>query len=351
MSTCISSYAHFALLLFALPCAASDVAVLIDVSGTMGHYGAWQEDARTLVSSVLSGNPREMGWQREGNAIALPDFALRSGDRVHLVKFGSVVSTSFPYFKPEQTSSTPADFENSFPLSPSDYVEARTNKPLAIAVGSRLSADSAGTARLIVISDFLVDSDLNAEQQRFVNAFDSKVQTQSPVIYSWSHNPHLQVKLISNKQVTTSSSQVTQSPPDDIAIRLSGAKVFESPKRVDFSWSLNKDLPDVTYSITVQNPRAGTVVFSRSRILASSVLWPSPDAGNYVWRVTANLPNDQTISSASAPLTVPSDSMGPTLAGVAALGALGGAVWWYSRRRVTKARLHTSPEQRTTWKT
>ena len=53
--------------IFACPLGAKDIAVLIDISGSMGNYGAWQQDAKQLTSSILSGNPAVAGWLREGN--------------------------------------------------------------------------------------------------------------------------------------------------------------------------------------------------------------------------------------------------------------------------------------------
>jgi hypothetical protein len=337
-------------LFFVFPCAAKDVTVLVDVSGTMAKYGAWQPDARLLVSSILRGTPQEIGWQRQGRPDLASEFKVSAGERVHLLRFGSIISEDFPYFRQAQVIDIPTELERIFPVSASEYTEPRTNKALAVAVGSQLSADSRGASRLIIISDFLVDSDLSVKQQAFVNAFDSQVQTQAPLIYSWANNAHLQVRLISFNHVAVPTTSATPTTPVDCSVRLSGARMFEAPKRVDFSWKAESPgCEGATFSITVQDPRKGSVVFSRGRILGSSVLWPNPKSGSYVWRVTADLGDQSSVTSPSAPLEVPSASWLPIIAGLFALVGAVVLVWWYSNRRA-KARRPLRPEEKPTWK-
>ena len=60
--------------IFACPLGAKDIAVLIDISGSMGNYGALQQDEKQLTSSILSGNPAVAGWLREGNESTAAEF-------------------------------------------------------------------------------------------------------------------------------------------------------------------------------------------------------------------------------------------------------------------------------------
>ena len=332
-------------LLCALPVAAADIAVLVDVSGTMGHYGLWQPEAATLIHSILDGEFRHAAWDREGKATEPLDFKLSPGAKIHLVRFGSIHSESSPYFRSPLTLTSPEELHKVFPQNPIEYSEAKTNKSLAQAVGGALAEDGEGAIRLIVVSDFLVDAELNSEQRQFVNSFESRVQTDPPVIYSWRTNPRVQVRLMSFKSMRRGPVAPSDVSPS-ASVRLSSARLYESPKRVSFTWSIVPDTPEVLYDIAVQNKRSGVVSFSRSGVLALSAIWPNPDSGDYVWKVTARLSDGTRLSSTAAPLSIPGASVGPVLLWGGLLAAFTIVVWHLSKRRSARKLLESSPERK-----
>jgi hypothetical protein len=295
-------------LLFAsllVPLHGKDIAVLIDVSGTMGHYGSWQLDARQLTSSILAGEPKTEGWISEGSESTTVDFHLESGDRIHLLRFGSIRNPEFPFFSPAHTLNALNAFQAEFPDDLKWYNEPRTNKPLAVAVGARLTSGVEGIARLIVISDFLVDSEMSATQQRVVNQFESRAKIESPLIYTWNRNPRVQIKLLRISALPSSAQT-----PDLIVerhLRITGAKLLDSPRRVLLTWVLLGEDTEASYSVTIRDPKSGRTILTRS-VITNSLLWSNPASGKYVWQVTADLPDKHTLSSSVTPLDIPGDS-------------------------------------------
>src|ERR1035441_408259 len=115
-------------LLFALSCWGKNVAVLIDTSGTMAHYGRWQPEARRLIATILSGRFESAGWKHEGDPDSCRDFVASDAGRIHVVKFGSIKAPTFPFFSQEQVATSTQAFEDMFPVDASAYAEAKTNK-------------------------------------------------------------------------------------------------------------------------------------------------------------------------------------------------------------------------------
>jgi len=100
---------------------------------------------------------------------------------------------------------SPSELGSAFPSDTSAYSDGKTNKPLAIAVAVAEAAKHSGMARLIVISDFLVDADLSPSQQEFENDIESKSAVDTPLILVWKQNPRVQVKLMRFRLLKTSS--------------------------------------------------------------------------------------------------------------------------------------------------
>ena len=319
--------------LFALPCWGNSVAVLIDVSGTMAHYGPWQPEARRLISAILSGRSESTGWRHEGDPDAGKDFALSNGGRIHLLKFGSVKNKTFPFFPQEQVATSTSAFEEMFPLDASAYAEAKTNRSLALAVGAAISAEGASSL-IIVVSDFLIDSDLSQEQEQFVNAFESSAKIETPVIYTWTADQRVQIKLLRVRGISR------EGPTDDstASVQIVGARVFSSPKRVAFSWKLMGETGEATYSITVRDPRSNAIAFSRSGLLTPSLLWANPPSGRFLWQVTATLPEEKQVFSSVVPIEVPGDSMLWVVVLLVCLGGGSFALWHYAKRSRSFAR-------------
>ena len=321
-------------LLLALSCWGRNIAILVDASGTMAHYGRWQPEARRLAASLLSGRVDETGWTHEGNADSGRDFAVSNGDRIHLLKFGSIKTKTFPFFSEEEVVTSVHAFEDIFPLDASAYAEAKTNKSLAMAVGAALSAEDA-TSLMIVVSDFLIDSDLNPEQEQFVNAFESKAKIETPMIFTWLPDPRVQVKLLHVSGL--SGVNPPPPPPQDCSVQIVGARFFGSPKRVAFSWQLTGATCEATYSVTVRDPRSNAIAFTRSGLLTPSLLWANPPSGKFLWQVTAALPDEKQLFSPVVPIEVSGDSMVGVVALLLCLVVGSGCLWHYSKRNKTAA--------------
>jgi hypothetical protein len=327
---------------------AKDVAVLIDVSGTMANYGPWQEDVRRLVTRILWGGALDGDWRQDGSTSAAAEFRLDSGDHVRLLQFGSVQTPAFPFFAPASTVAMPAEFESNFPIDPSRYREARTNKPLAIAVGAHLVSGAEGLSRLIVISDFLVDSDATVQQQEHINQFESKAKVESPLIYSWNRNPHIQIKLLRISGVVSTGSVPIGSPPaSDARLQITGAKLLDSPRRLLLSWNLVGTEEEATYSVTIRDPKSGKTILSRT-VLSSSLLVPNPPSGKFVWQIVAKLRRDVMVSSPLTQLDIPGETPFGVIALLVLAAAGGFGLWHYSKRR--KPAAEQEGKEKSAWK-
>lgn len=102
--------------------AADNVAVVIDVSGSMRTYGPWQSDAKDAITAILAGGPLPARWSLIPSGADLSAYACRSPERATLLRFGSVQpADEYPYFDKIQNSLSPADLEAQFPINPGDY--------------------------------------------------------------------------------------------------------------------------------------------------------------------------------------------------------------------------------------
>ena len=302
----------------------------------MANYGPWQEDVRRLVTRILLGGALDGDWRQDGSTSAVAEFRLDSGDHVRLLQFGSVQTPAFPFFAPATTVAVPAEFESNFPIDPSRYREARTNKPLAIAVGAHLVSGAEGVSRLIVISNFLVDSDATVQQQEHINQFESKAKIESPLINLWNRNPHVQIKLLRISGVVSNGSAPIGPPPaSDARVQITGAKLLDSPRRLLLNWNLVGTEEEATYTVTIREPKSGKsgkTILSRT-VLNSSLLVPNPPSGKFVWQIVAKLPRDLMVSSPLTQLEIPGETPFGVivLLVVAATGGFG--LWQYSKRR------------------
>ena len=88
---------------------------------------------------------------------------------------------------------------------------------------------SAGPARLIFISDFLIDADLTSAQQQYVNEFESSAEIQTPLIYAWMKDS--QIGLRSNTFSTTLAGS-TKPRKRPSLLFLSAAWLQSAPARI-----------------------------------------------------------------------------------------------------------------------
>jgi len=323
------------LVIVALPAAGGNISVLVDVSGTMGHYGAWQGDARDLVVKTLTGrNDSFEGWEHVGDLGVASEFALHAGDQVHVLGFGSTQQSAFPFFTDHRVVPFSASMDLPIPLDRSAYNQARTNKSLAQSVGATLATGEDGTARVIIISDFLIDSSLTTDQQNFVNSFEAKANIESPLILSWHRDQHVQVKFLRIKIATTSSPP----PPDKLEVRLGGAQLLDSPKRLLLRWSAIGTPQPETFSLAIQESGSGRIVFSRQGLYGTSLVVTSLRPGKYVWRVVADLPGDTHIASPQGIVDVPGSGGSGVVIFIIFLASAAFGLWRFlNRRKLTAA--------------
>lgn len=329
-----------AFLLASLPAFSGPVAVLVDVSGTMKGYGNWQGDACALVETILGGKPElPEAWRVTGSASSAAGFKLEPGARIHLVLFGSAQSNTFPFFQTVEALPELGRLRERFPLSPGAYTQARTNKTLAQAVGARLAADPGGEARVIVISDFLVDSDLSAGQLEFANQFESQAQVESPAIFSWAKEPRVQVKLL---RFRLSAAAAPQAAPAAAAaapaVRLLGVRLIDSnPRRAQFSWRVEGGAAPESCRLVVRDLETRRTVWSASHVLGNSAAWINPTPGRRTWQVVATHRDGSETSSPAVAFSVPSRGPSPLLWVALAVGVIA-ALYYFSSRGVRKRR-------------
>jgi hypothetical protein len=332
----------FAVAMFlAMPSNAKDVSLLVDVSGSMSQYGPWQDDALSLVKDILRGkrDASQSAWRLIGNHESVADFSISSGDGLHLVLFGSISLSAFPYFRTFDLNGT-ADLQGAFPQSERLYREARTNKPLAIAVGARLAAPKGGMAQLIVVSDFLNDSLLNKSEWDFVNKFEAQAEQSSPVTFSWSQNPNVQVKLMKvtlaqNSTLELGNGQTPPPPAPGGFIQLFTPQFLPGGQRaMQFRWRLSDSAKLLDYMIEVVDQRTGRLIIHRAGLITATFIWAHPPSGAYGWRVIATREDQSEITSPllSFKVTRTATNGGAVLAFLLLLG-VAAVVWFIVHRR------------------
>jgi hypothetical protein len=273
-------------LLLAVVCCASDVAVVVDVSGSMAHYGPWQLDAIRVISNVLEKGAigeESVNWSVSGDAGLLTHFRLGSGDHIQLIKFGSIHPDVSSYFPAESLSSTD-ELKSKFP-SLADFHDAHTNKELATAVAVKLVGGPHTPARIMSISDFLSDADLKQEQQEFVNSVMQGTSIENKVVLSWKKNPRVMLRF---QYITVPSGSA--SPENDKgekgALELIPARLNAASKSVVLSWRPVGVKP-LRYDVKAVSPD-GTVLLSKAGLIASEVLLPDAPGGEFTWTVSAH---------------------------------------------------------------
>ncbi len=320
---------------------AGDLALLIDVSGTMRQYGTWQGATENLVEAVLAGkSPDSEVWALTGDPRSLSAFRMQPGERIHLIRFGSIRQTAFPFFATPQTVNEVSGLAAIFPTEPLVYSESKTNKPLAIAVGSRVSSIG-GTGRLIAVSDFMVDSNLMPAQQDYVNEFEAATRMESPVIFSWKQNSHVQVKLIHVAITTTTATTSTSASTDakstnGITLRLQSPTILKSPDRVQFRWVRQGGTTPRSYELTVRDAPSRKIEWQQRGLLSSSAVWNEPKSGKKLWQVKAVMDDGSEIMSTVVPLEIPGSSIGAIFMALLLLGAAGGTAYYLAGRRTRK---------------
>ncbi|MEO8660694.1 MAG: hypothetical protein ABI693_19645 [Bryobacteraceae bacterium] len=312
---------------------AADVSVVVDVSGTMGRYGAWQVDTVTLLERVLAGDSlADVRFSSTGDREAALRFRLGAGECIYLLRFGSVQTDAFPFFTPAQRAGSVSELRGLFPYRLEQYKESRTNKPLAAAVAARIMGGP--MARLIVISDFLVDADLTQQQQQYVNEFESQAKIETPLIFNWTGGNRVSVKLI-EVAIPSTKPRPDAPPPPPVSVHqiqiLEARSIEGSPARTQFRWRVTPPGAIRAFRLTLRNVKDGRTVRDQGGLAVPSVAVATPDPGDYRVVVTGDFEDGTQAISPPYPLKVEGNSLA-VLWGLLGVGAAGTAFWWLSRQ-------------------
>ena len=312
--------------------AADKLAVVVDVSGSMKNYGAWQADARDAIAAVLAGRPLPSRWKSDPGGIDLSVFSCGPQDRVTLLRFGSVQPTAeYPFFAGIQHGLPSAEVESRFPTDPGDYVESRTNKALAESVAINSATDSNGNAEIIMLSDFYSDASLSDRQIAFINDTEHKFEKSTLATLSWSGNPRVQIKLI---QFALRKKTIPPPPVDTAAqgtLHLLPPRFDKSSHNLQLGWSYQGQTSPEKYDLKIMDAQ-GTTLFSKYGLGGKSVTYPRAASGLIHWTVTAYLPGGSQLEQ-EASFNVPGGYGPPAwiFVFILLLLALGGGFVWVKR--------------------
>ena len=190
---------------FAVEAPSRNVGVLVDVSGSMAAYGDWYADAKQQVSHLLvSGAIDSDNWELTNSSRSKEFHLVGPADHILFMRFGSVIDHRYPYFMKPSLLPNVTDqgiqelLENNFPDSRRDFHERKTNRPLAEAVAAKYLVTHFGEhpVYLLIISDFLVDADVNSEEEQLIQAFENTYGVNTPLILAWKKNQLVQLKVL-----------------------------------------------------------------------------------------------------------------------------------------------------------
>ena len=317
----------------ALPVPAADVAVVVDVSGTMGRYGSWQLDTIELLRAILSGESIESSrFIPTGTPQAASVFKLDPGEAIRVLRFGSIQTSEFPFFAPAERT-TVAKLSAAFPTEAKDFAQARTNKELAIAVAAHLIGNP---ARMIVISDFLVDADANQQQEQFINDFQSENDVQTPLIFAWRTDKRLMIRMIKASISPLIASPPSQQPnedppsPDHEVQILEARQAAGSSPNVQIRWRLVPAGTAKSYRVSLRDARTRRIVGDQAGLVLPSATVPVQGPGDYLVMVTAEFENGSQAVSRSYPVKV--EGSGDLILVLLGVVAIGLAAWLVVRR-------------------
>lgn len=335
------------LLVLVPPITASDVAVVVDVSGSMASYGNWQPDALSLVEAILSGNSTSgLNYDHTDPIDAISDFKLGSGDSIQLLKFGSAQRNAFPFFETKRLEAL-SELRSQFPMSKGEFRDPHTNKDLAIAVGSRLAGNAPD--HLVMISDFLIDSSVDPAQQRFVTEFQASSKIETPVIFTWKQDRRVQVKLIATSVKETNGNGAAPPPQAPTAsVHILESRVSADSNRIYFRWQVQPSVPVHSFRLLLRDAKTGRVAKEQGPLAAVySTMIEAPHSGEYSAIVTADFDDGSQIQSRPVVVTIKGRN-GGAVAVVLILAAVGAGVWYASvrgQRRATERRGPVTEEE------
>ncbi|HEY7405368.1 MAG TPA: hypothetical protein VIB39_17715 [Candidatus Angelobacter sp.] len=299
----------------------------------MKNYGRWQPDAIQAVEAVLAGDPLAMdSWQATGDANVVRDYKLSKEHSLYFLPFGSIAKHEWPFFTGVTRLNSPADLDALFPREGKLFTQSRTNKSLAIAVAGNPSGATDYAADLIVISDFLMDANMNDAEIRYVDDFEASSASATPLILLWKKDPRLQIKFIRIRPASPPRPDDTEVRPV-ATVRLVEALHTAKPEALQMRWRIDGAADVKNYSVYVRDEK-GRTVFSAAHLLDKSVSYANPAAGKLNWYVIANLNDGSQLKSAVGNVVVPpSSSSGMLFLLLLVLAGAGflGYRWWQKR--------------------
>jgi hypothetical protein len=299
----------FTCLLTARLVASDNAAIVLDVSGSMKNYGSWQIDAREAISSILMGQRLPSHWQLTPLSTDLTSFASGLQGRVTFIRFGNVrANAEYPFFDGVRNSLTLSEFEEQFPTKASDYTQNRTNNALAESIAVRQTSDTSGTARVIMISDFLADATPSEKQLAFINEIQSGYAKYTVATLSWKENPRVQIKLL--KFVAVSSPPDKEGTEELGSLRLAPARYDGRTQAVNLSWNYHGSTSPEKYGLKVIDARHGNLLFTKQNLAGGGATYPKAAAGPIRWSGTAYLPDGRTVEQ-SATYNIPDAAGSP----------------------------------------
>jgi hypothetical protein len=303
----------------------------------MASYGNWQPDVLSLAEAILSGNSVSgLNFDHTEPVDAISEFKLGSGDSTQFLKFGSAKRDAFPFFADIKRLENLSELRSQFPMSRGEFRDPHTNKDLAIAVGSRLAGNPPD--RLVMISDFLIDSDVDPAQQRFVTEFQASSKIETPVIFTWKQDRRVQVKLIvtSIKEVSGNGAPPA-APASTASVHIVESRVSADSDRIYFRWQVQPSVPVHSFRLLLRDAKTGRIAKEQGPLAAVySSMIEAPHAGEYSAIVTASFEDGSQIQSRPVIVTVKGRN-GGVVAIVLILAAVGAGVWYASVRGQRRA--------------
>jgi hypothetical protein len=342
------SFLVASMLALAPPCSARTISVAVDVSGSMASYGAWQHDALSAITAILSGGTVPAGrWRTAGSETAPKSFVFQSGDRILLIPFGDLQRADFPFFKDPVAIGRVAELEERFPLDAARFRDNRTNKTLAEVVAARLAANGERDASVIMVSDFLVDARLTAEQSQFLNETQSTYAVHVLSTLSWAGNQNVQIKLIRYTAEAPEPPAAPASKPASTSSLKVATQLINSPRALQVSWTTEGGVPATKYAVVIRNAKTSAVVFSKTNLATRSVTWNNPEAGSFAWTVSGDMQDGGRVTR-SGMVAIADSGSGRLVFAIAALIALAAAgLWWADKANLLpRSMSRRRPEQR-----
>jgi hypothetical protein len=280
---------------------ARTIVVAVDVSGSMGTYGAWQNDARSELKAILAGLPLDQNvnrWSISGSRASLRVYRVESGDQIVLLKFGDVSDQSeYPFFRGVEQPSDLAGLERDFPIDAGLFRESRTNKSLAESVAAKIAGKD---GLVVIVSDFLVDARLSDRQIKFINDSASGMSESTHAILSWTQNPRVQIRFVQYAQNAEGGAGTDQSEQEISVgtLRLNAPKMAANGA-LQLSWNYEGAGSPRSYDVEVINIADQKQLFARHGLLSRSVVFEDPPAGTLAWSVSATLDDGRAVRGRS----------------------------------------------------